>query len=91
MIYQRALFAQYNSGIARSRIAYDADQWEVELARLTEEYLRTRPRFSPAQHGTTSGYKRHLRNKDKSCGPCRAANAAYRRNYLELRAMRAAA
>lgn len=31
----------------------------------------------PAVCGTRSGYVKHVKNHEKTCGPCKAANAAY--------------
>lgn len=37
------------------------------------------PRRLPIRHGTTGGYKTHLRRGETPCGECRAAKAAYSR------------
>jgi hypothetical protein len=33
------------------------------------------------EHGTYAGYQQHKRHEDEPCPECRAANAAYGRNY----------
>ena len=36
--------------------------------------------------GTYSGYQKHIRNKEETCFPCKAARAEYTRNYRKLKA-----
>jgi hypothetical protein len=36
--------------------------------------------------GTSSGYQKHIREKEKPCYPCKAARAEYTRNYRKLTA-----
>lgn len=43
-----------------------------------ERGLSPRPRKKVAECGTRSGYMRHLRLKEPTCAPCRAANAGRR-------------
>ncbi len=35
--------------------------------------------------GTYSGYQKHIRDKEPSCFPCKAARAEYTRNYRSKR------
>jgi hypothetical protein len=40
-------------------------------------------RADDVRHGTTAGYRQHLRDKQKSCTPCRLASNAERRGYRQ--------
>ena len=40
---------------------------------------------TPAKCGTPSGYRKHQRKSEEPCGECRAAIAAYKREYLARR------
>lgn len=41
--------------------------------------------FDPAKCGTHAGYKQHARHNTVACGPCKAANSAYGREYAARR------
>ncbi len=42
----------------------------------------TRRRRAAPEHGTYSGYRRHRRDGEPACDPCRQANALYRQEWL---------
>jgi hypothetical protein len=43
-------------------------------------------RKAEAVCGTSSGYQKHIREKEKPCYPCKAARAEYTRNWRKARA-----
>jgi hypothetical protein len=83
----------YNKALDRAQRVLQKrypDEFEViftlELKKLGIKHRRPynstkTGRVAEAQHGTTSGYRRHHRLGEPACTECKAANAAYVREY----------
>lgn len=53
----------------------------VPFYAIPDELPPLRPRLDIPEHGTYSGYARHIRKKETPCRPCLDARGHYQREY----------